>query len=374
MLNRKNLIKKFINEGFSHRTLSLFSDEQLNQLSKKLFNEAETSTVKKTTYTKSEVDKMKQDDGGLNVDGTVTPNDDGSVTVTTNEEYETEEEKDIETDDTGNPDVDIDGIPLLREKEVEEEAVSQSQYNFYQLVHKCKTSNYKDCGDGRNDNAVMKAAKEMSLKAIEDYTKTPNADELPDKVSEQEMLENWITSLVESKQSAEISKKEFLKTIKETTTKKYIKENHSIGTPEQEEAFNMVVELGNEMEPSMEVIVDGFEDDGHLNGYLKSIEQNIDLNICPAGNIKLDGNPIGEIQLSETDRDEEGEYMGAPEDTTAPAPLKTPTIAPSKPGEKKRRGPFERPKTTPKPKARNKGSLPDWLKATNLGKALTQHG
>ena len=29
---------------------------------------------------------MKQDDGGLNVDGTVTPNEDGSVTVTTNEE------------------------------------------------------------------------------------------------------------------------------------------------------------------------------------------------------------------------------------------------------------------------------------------------
>ena len=90
--------------------------------------------------------------------------------------------------------------------------------------------------------------------------------------------------------------------------------------------------------------------------------------------IKLDGNAIGSVELSETDRDDEGEYMGAPEATTAPAPLKTPTIAPSRPGEKKRRGPFERPKTTPKPKAKNKSTLPDWLTSTNLGKALTQHG
>ena len=357
MLNRKNLIKKFINEGFSHRTLSLFSDAQLNQLSKKVFSEQVSEKAIK--------DKEKELAAlylAKAAELEETNEDDKEVELTPNNEPITKVEKDGKE------------MTLLGDGELDEEAVSQSQYNFYQLVHKCKTSNYKDCGDGRNDNAVMKAAKEMSLKAIEDYTKTPNSDELPDKVSEQEMLENWITSLVESTQSAEISKKEFLKTIKETTTKKYIKENHSIGTPEQEEAFNMVVELGNEMEPSMEVVVDGFEEDGHLNGYLKSIEQNIDLNICPAGNIKLDGNPIGEIQLSETDRDEEGEYMGAPEDTTAPTPLKTPTIAPSKPGEKKRRGPFERPKTTPKPKARNKGSLPSWLKATNLGKALTQHG
>ena len=36
---RKTLINKFLHEGFTHRTLSLFSDEQLNQLSKKVFTE-----------------------------------------------------------------------------------------------------------------------------------------------------------------------------------------------------------------------------------------------------------------------------------------------------------------------------------------------
>jgi len=352
---RKTLINRFLQEGFTHRTLSLFSDEQLKQLGKKVFTEqVDEKAIKQKEKELASLYMAK---------------------AAELEETETEEEKDIETDDTGNPDVDIDGTPLLREKEVGEEAVSQSQYGFYQLVQKCKTSKYKDCGDGRNDNAVLKAAKEMTLTQIEDYTKTNDPDKLPNKVTEQTMLEDWITSLVESNQLPEISKLEFLKAVHETTNKKQIKENHTIGTPEQEDSFNMVVELGNEMEPPMEVIVDNFEDDGHLNGYLKSIEQNIDLNICPQGNIKLNGNPIGEIELTETDRDESGEYIGAPEATTAPAPLKTPTIAPTRPGEKKRRGPFQKPKTKPNPKAKGgESSLPDWLTSTNLGKALTQHG
>ena len=39
---RKKLISKLINEGFTHRTLSLFSDDQLKQLNKKLFKEEVT--------------------------------------------------------------------------------------------------------------------------------------------------------------------------------------------------------------------------------------------------------------------------------------------------------------------------------------------
>jgi len=342
---RKKLISKLINEGFTHRTLSLFSDEQLKHLSTKLFTEAETSTVKKTTYTKSEVDKMKQDDGGLNVDGTVTPNEDGSVTVTTNEEHETEEEKDIETDDTGNPDVDIDGTPLLREKEIEEKFASKAQQKYLYAV---------------NPAAAEKLASKMTSKDYED---------LPEKVNEGQMLEEWITSLVEKHNRPEISKKNFIKTIKESLSKPIL------GTEAQNDSFNTVVEIGEEMNPVMSVNVDGFDDEGHLNGYLKSEENDdvIELNICPAGDIKLNGMNVGETELVETDRDNEGEYIGAPEATTAP--VKTPTIAPTKPGEKKRRGPFERPKTKPKPKAKgNDSPLPDWLKSTNLGKALTQHG
>ena len=102
---RNKLISLLIKEGFSHKTLSAFTDPQLKQLAKKLLSEVEKSTVQKTTYSKSEVDQMKRNHGGLAVDdGTVTPNEDGSVTVT----QDMSEEDDIETDKIGNPDVEID--------------------------------------------------------------------------------------------------------------------------------------------------------------------------------------------------------------------------------------------------------------------------
>ena len=60
---RKKLIKKFINEGFTHRTLSLFSDKQLKELSKKVFKEevsdeqvVNAKEILKQAYT----DKLKQ--------------------------------------------------------------------------------------------------------------------------------------------------------------------------------------------------------------------------------------------------------------------------------------------------------------------------
>ena len=55
--NRKKIITQLINEGFTHRTLSLFSDKQLQLLGKKILKEATTSTVEKTVYSKADVDK-----------------------------------------------------------------------------------------------------------------------------------------------------------------------------------------------------------------------------------------------------------------------------------------------------------------------------
>ena len=265
----------------------------------------------------------------------------------------TEEEVDLETDKTGNPDVDIDGTPLLREKEVQEKFASKAQQKHLYSV---------------NPAAAEKLASKMTKS---DYQK------LPEYVNEQKMLEEWIGGLVESNEPPVITKGNFIKTIKENLSNQDVDSPYTIGTEAQQESFASVLDIANEMEPPMTVEVDGFDDEGHMNGYLQnpSDEQVIDLNICPAGDIKLNGNVVGGMELSETDRDNDGEYMGAPEATTAPTPLKTPTIAPSRPGEKKRRGPFEKPKTKPNPKARgNNSNLPDWLKSTNLGKALTQHG
>ena len=348
--NRKKLITKLINEGFTHRTLSLFSDKQLEVLSKKILKEAETQTVKKTTYTKSEVDKMKQESGGLSVDGTVTPNDDGSVTVTTNEEEKPDE---VEVTKDGEPVTKFkyaDGeektlINSGDDTEMKEEAVSQSQYNFYKLVYACKKSNYKDCGDGRDDNAVLKAAKEMTFEQIEDYTKTKNVEELPDKkLTEEEILENWIISLVENNQPAEITKANFVKIVKETQ-----KNNSKNKIDKQKKAFDMVNELSKEMVPPMKIVVENIK--GDIKGYLKSPSKVIELLIKESGEVHLDGNIVGEEDLEEN------------------SPLEAPTIAPptTKPGEKKRRGPFKvpNPSTKPKPKARN-NKLPDWLTFDNI--------
>ncbi len=332
--NRKELVKRFLNEGFTHRTLSSFSDNQLKQLSKKLFLEDLRDDEKKL---KQELSKNLEAQ---------------AAEMSLGEGGETEEELDIETDKTGNPDVEIDGSPLLREKEIDEKFDSKAQQKYLYSV---------------NPAAAEKLASKMTKS---DYEK------LPEYVNEQEALESWITSLVESKELPTITKGNFIKTIKENLNGD-VDSPYTIGTEAQQDSFADVIEIAREMVPPMNVEVDGFDDDGHMNGYLNTpeSEQVIELNICPAGDIKLDGNPVGGMELSETDRDVDGEYMGAPEATTAPAPLKTPTIAPTRPGEKKRRGPFQKPKVKPNPKAKGSdSSLPDWLTSTNLGKALTQHG
>ena len=329
--NRKELVKRFLKEGFTYRTLSSFSDTQLKALSKKLFTEQ---------VSEKDIKDKEKELADLYM-----------AKAAELEEVETDEERNIETDPMGNPDIDIDGEPLLVElpQEVEEKFASKAQQKYLYSV---------------NPAAAEKLASKMTKS---DYEK------LPEYVNEQEALESWITSLVESKELPTITKGNFIKTIKENLNGD-VDSPYTIGTESQKDSFGAVMDIASEMVPPMTVEVDGFDDDGHMNGYLQNPEdeQIIELNICPSGNIKLNGNPVGGVELSETDRDAEGEYIGAPVDT---APVKTPTIAPTKPGEKKRRGPFEKPKTKPKPKARgNDSSLPDWLKSTNLGKALTQHG
>ena len=83
MTNREKKIVSLLEEGFSYDTIKKMSDTHINMLYNKLVKEEETSTVQKTTYSKQDIQSMKNKSGGLKVNnGTVTPNDDGSVTVT----------------------------------------------------------------------------------------------------------------------------------------------------------------------------------------------------------------------------------------------------------------------------------------------------
>ena len=83
MTNREKKIVSLLEEGFSYHTIKKMSDTHINLLYNRLVNEEETSTVQKTTYSKQDIQSMKNKGAGLKVNnGTVTPNDDGSVTVT----------------------------------------------------------------------------------------------------------------------------------------------------------------------------------------------------------------------------------------------------------------------------------------------------
>jgi hypothetical protein len=123
-------------------------------------------------------------------------------------------QKGPDNSDNANDGMDIPETYMTK-KELMEIAVSQKQYNFYQLVDTCKKSNYKDCGDGRNNNAVLKAAKGMSLKSIKDYTDTPNPENLPTEKKEERMTEEWLLGLVEKYERPYMTKGQLLQTLNE---------------------------------------------------------------------------------------------------------------------------------------------------------------
>ena len=308
--NRKNLITKLIKEGFTYRTLSLFSDQQLNVLSKKILFEVDEKT--KQAY--DTIVKAKEEE------------------LATIKSQIPEEEKadEIEVDKDGDPITkfeypDGEEKTLLNSEddtEVTEDFDSKAQQRYLYAV---------------NPAAAKKLASKMTP---EDYK------DLPERVTEEEILEKWVTSLVEKNQPAEITKVNFIKTVKESQKNKTVKK-----IDKQKEAFKMVNELSKEMTPQMRVVVENIK--GNIKGYLKSKTQIIDLLIKESGEVQLDGVVVGEEELDEQ----------SPLETPAP------TIAPptTKPGEKKRRGPFKvpNPNTNPKPKARN-NKLPEWLTYDNL--------
>jgi len=260
--NRKDLISQLINEGFTHRTLSSFSDNQINALSNKLLKEGIDDEIKAAKETLANLTMSKAEEKAKQI---------------TSEMEEDDEPVDADIK------VDVDGKEL----------------------------------DLLND--------------ISD-----------DSIDEQKQLENWVMELVKENQQAEITKGNFIKTVNEIK-KPVVKIN------KQQKSYKMVTELAEEM--GLRVVVEEIK--GDIKGYLKSKENLIEVNITKEGDVTLDGEVLED-------------------DTESNQPM--PTIAPptTKPGEKERRGPFKKPKTTPKPKAKKNSPLPNWLEFTNLGKELSK--
>ena len=260
--NRKDLISQLIKEGFTHRTLSSFSDNQINALSNKLLKEGIDDEIKAAKETLANLTMSKAEEKAKQITSEVE-----------------EDDEPVDTDIK----VDRDGKEL----------------------------------DLLFDNS-------------DDYT------------NEQKQLENWVMELVKENQQAEITKENFIKTVKEIRKPK-IKVN------KQQKSYKMVNELAKEM--GLRIVVEEIK--GNIKGYLKSKRDLIEVNITKEGEVTLNGEVVED-------------------DMESNQPM--PTIAPptTKPGEKERRGPFKKPKTTPKPKAKKNSPLPDWLEFTNLGKSLSK--
>jgi hypothetical protein len=70
-------------EKIIKRLYAVYGDKMFDYIGRGGLDEAETENVERTKYSKSEVDQARQKNVGFDVeDGTVTPNEDGGITVT----------------------------------------------------------------------------------------------------------------------------------------------------------------------------------------------------------------------------------------------------------------------------------------------------
>jgi len=228
---------KLMKEGFSFETLRNLNESQINVLYKRIVKEvsepkeATTQTVKKTTYSKSEVDKIKQDQGGLNVNGTVSPNDDGSVTVTTSEEISEDDIKPLNpygggedsqlphqvgpsTNDGFGTEKQTPGMYQdgMDEGELEEKAVSKKQQKFMGVVKAMQD------GDLPIKGRAGKVAQEMKPSDVDDFASTKHKG-LPTKVENTKkesylrnvkMIEESLIKLVQKHITPVMTKKDLM--------------------------------------------------------------------------------------------------------------------------------------------------------------------
>ena len=176
--------------------------------------EAVTKTMTTTTYSKQEVDAMKPE-GGLTVNGKVSPNPDGSFTVTKGEQ--TEGDANMMKYEAGlDPDQDI-----PTESEIKEKFESQAQRNFFWA--KCNTSKgvkkKKWCELAREfeDSTSEKQSENMPEKKHPEKTVKYKKKETNENL--QKFIENTIVEMLEKEVDARMSKKDLLEAIKKTKKK-----------------------------------------------------------------------------------------------------------------------------------------------------------
>ena len=405
-MKRTEIIEKLYNEGFTHETLSLLEDRQVYALAERVITEQigalevasgnETIRLEKcqAAFTACQVAvQNRKKTIQKNMTAASKQKSQSLAEREDVEDYNIEDDgtKTIDTDNMGNPDVDIKkgnkdkkDVKLITDKDgVEEVDEDMVEEWMTRVVNK-------------NQEIISKSKLLEIIKNIQE-------DDIGGMTSDPELMRREYGDRKNKKHASG-------KVRYEDNPKPKTKLFSSV---EQEYAFEQLNKYVLDLD-GYQIMVDELEygedpEEAILNLFLAS-EAGFtwDIMIYTDGNIYMDGAPIQDSQdleeeirekesggenwieydddrpdnwrelpgynpdyfygddsifkkeLAETERDTEGAYMGAPVGTEMPVktPVRTPTITPTRPGRK--RGPFTRPKTTPKPKA-GKDKMPEWM-------------
>ena len=382
MLKRAEIVEKLINEGFSHETLSSFSDYEITTLGMKLITELRQSDIMmqqanlqrrsencKDAYdgclTEIQKAQKKLQSAGKSSGG-------GAVAEST-EDYSSEDDgtKTIDTDKVGNPDVDIkkddEDLKLITDKDETEEEITQEMVEVWM------------------NNVVNNRKKGLTKSKLMGMVKNIQEDELltfpsdPKDYDEGEYGSKKPRTKLFSSVEQEYAFEELNKYVLELDGYEIKVDELESGEDPEEDILNLFLESESGVVWDIIIYTDGniymdgapIQDSQDLEEEIMEKESGGEGDDRPDNWRELPGyNPeyfydedsiLGkEEELAETERDVVGAYMGAPVDTEMPVktPVRTPTTTPTRPGRK--RGPFTRPKTTPKPKA-GKDKMPEWM-------------
>lgn len=242
MNNKK--VKILLENGFSIKTIRTLSESEINILSKKVIKEAQTSVVKKTTYTKGEIDAMRNKGGGLSVqNGTVTPGDDGSITVTQGEGEMKENQDSLSDlarqDYTGQEgphdsndmapdgmDDDSDNNRSMMENDISDKEIdlmmdiiqSKKEGEKGELEEKFQSKSQQKYFFAKcNDDTLSKKERNKWCKMADEFAQHTNFSKLPEKVKEENLksLEESVMRIVQKHLPPSITKGDLVKLINE---------------------------------------------------------------------------------------------------------------------------------------------------------------
>lgn len=222
MKNKEQKIVRLLEEGFSYETIKKMSDLHINKIYESI-EEAQTTTVEKTTYSKSEVQQMKDKQGGLNVNGTVTPNDDGSVTVTQQMEEEmteddvdnihpfkgqqTQDPKQVGPSTDDGDDNYQDGMDLF--EDIDEDAVIEELFGNSKKKMKTPITTLGMFEETNEGTRCWKGYEKKGMKTMFGK-RVPNCVKKESKEEKVRQIEESILSLIKKSQGKMLTKKDVL--------------------------------------------------------------------------------------------------------------------------------------------------------------------